>query len=219
MIVDLNLKGKQVLVVGGGKEAARKVEGLLSQDCEIIVISEWVCDEIERHAQAGKIALKKSTVKDGDVLKEYDRLILVMVLTDNTELNRKIAQAARALPCYAYCVDDPEYSDFGHPAVINLSDTVQVAISTGGRSPLMAKSIRQKAEPVLKDLIGNEDILQIRLQEAMRNEAKQILSTPNDRKRFLEIVHSDKEIRELLAQGKADEAKSLALDRLKNFSS
>ena len=59
MIVDLNLNGKQVLVVGGGNESARKVEALLTQQCNILVIAEKVVSSIQHCFDKGKIELEK----------------------------------------------------------------------------------------------------------------------------------------------------------------
>ena len=123
MIVDLNLIGKRVLVVGGGTEAVRKVEGLLTQDCEIIVITDQVADEIRSWANAEKLKLEEELVNDGAFLKRFEPLFLVMAATDDKELNRSIVKSADAMRCYAYTVDDTEYSDFSCPAVVNLHDT------------------------------------------------------------------------------------------------
>ena len=57
MIVDLNLTGKRALVIGGGNESCRKVEALLSQQCEIIVVAEKAKQSIIDHAKIGKITL------------------------------------------------------------------------------------------------------------------------------------------------------------------
>lgn len=218
MIIDLNLKGKQALIVGGGGEADRKVEALLTQDCEIIVLADCVSDAIKRRADEGKIVLKTCRVDDGEFLQDYERLILVMAVTDDKELNRSIVKAAKALRCYVYSVDDPEASDFSHPAVINIDDTVQIAVSTGGKSPLMAGTLRRRFEPVLRELVQREDILLIRLQERMRQEAQNLFPTPNDRKRFLKALADDVEIKNLLAGDKFEEALRLALARIKDFS-
>ena len=65
MIIDLNLKRKQVLVVGGGNESARKIEALLTQQCDIIVVAEKVEKSIKQHADAGKIILElRKIVRD-----------------------------------------------------------------------------------------------------------------------------------------------------------
>ena len=68
MIVDLNLIGKRVLVVGGGNESSRKVEALLSQQCDIVVVAEKVEKSIKRYADAGKIILELRKIKNIDFI-------------------------------------------------------------------------------------------------------------------------------------------------------
>ena len=108
MIIDLNLKGKQVVIAGGGREATKKAEALLSQDCEIFVHAEKFSREIAGWQKAGKVQVKTGLLSGGAFLQSYDRLILVMAATDDKALNRKIVDYAKQLRCYAYAVDDPE---------------------------------------------------------------------------------------------------------------
>lgn len=219
MIVDLNLKDKRVLLAGGGNESARKVSGLLTQDCEVIVVAEHAVEEIRDWAAEKKIQLHERRVTDSSFLKDYQPLFLVMAATDDKNLNREIVIAAKEMRCYAYAVDDPEASDFSHPAVINLYDTVQVAVSTGGRSPLMAKNIRIKTESVLRNLISQKDALQIWLQGRLRKQVQEKIEQSSDRKEFLENLLWDGEIGDLLSSGNLDEAETLALKKLEKFAS
>jgi len=216
MIVDLNLKGKQVVVAGGGREATRKVEALLFQDCEIVILSETFSGKIKTWQREGRVLLKQERISAGNFLKDYNRLILVMAATDDKQLNRKIVEAAKKFRCYAYAVDDPEISDFNHPSVMNIRESVQIAVSTGGKSPLMAKTIREKIESPLKQLIPREDELKIQLQHRLRNKIKSYLSTSGKRKQFLESIVFNDEINQLLAQGELKTAETRVLDVLKN---
>ena len=86
--------------------------------------------------------------------------------------------------------------------MINIADTVQVGISTGGSSPAMARKIKIKTESFLKKNISSEDIYQIKLQKFARFEAKQVISTQLDRKKFLYAVMNDQRVKELLKEGK-----------------
>ena len=214
MIVDLNLKGKRVLVVGGGSEAVRKVEGLLTQDCEVIVAADKVAEEIRAWAGDGKIQLDEALVTDGAILNQYQPLFLVMAVTDDKTLNRTIIKAAEGMRCYSYSVDDPDNSDFAYPAVVNLHDTVQIAISTGGKSPMMAKKIRLKAEPLLRDIIKKEVALQVQLQGRLRKRVQAKFDAFDKRKIFLQSLLDDKGINSLLSQGRLDDAEALALNKL-----
>ena len=201
MIVDLHLKGNLVIVVGSGNEGVKKVNSLLTQDCKILVISDKLNSQIERYVKQGKIKFKKTKLKDAVFLSKY-KPYLVMATTSDRILNRKIVEKARKMKSYAYASDDPEISDFAHPSVINIADTIQIAISTGGSSPAMARKIKLKAESFFKKNISNEDIYQIKLQKFARFEAKQVLSTQLDRKKFLYAVMNDKHVKGLLKEGK-----------------
>ena len=86
-------------------------------------------------------------LKDASFLSSYKPFV-VMACTNDRQLNRKIVKKAKTMKCYAYASDDPEISDFAHPSVINIEDAVQIAVSTGGKSPAMARKIKLEAEKV-----------------------------------------------------------------------
>ena len=217
MIIDLNLKGRQVVIAGGGREATKKVEAILSQDCEIFVHAENFSSDIALWAKSGKVQLKPGLLSGGDFLKSYDRLILVMAATDDKTLNRKIVDSAKQLRCYAYAVDDPKVSDFNHPSVMNFYNTVQVAISTGGKSPLMAKTLKQKIKPVLEKCIQHNDILKIDLQSRLREVAMKTIPTPEGRKQFLTSILANEKVNRLLEKDDLKAAETLALKLLDSF--
>jgi len=190
-----------VIVIGSGNEGMKKVNSLFTQDCKILVISDKSNSQIEKYVKQGKIQFKKTKLNDATFLSKY-KPYLVMATTSDITLNRKIVEKARRMKSYAYASDDPEVSDFAHPSVINIADTVQVAVSTGGSSPAMARKIRLKIEPFLKKNISSEDIYQIKLQKFARFEAKKMISAQLDRKKFLYSVMNDKRVKELLKEGK-----------------
>lgn len=216
MIVDLNVKGKIVAVVGGGKEAVRKIQALLTQDCEIVVIAAEASKELRRWAEEGKILLKRQRIENGECLRDLEGLFIMIAATNDFALNRALVEEARKLRCYAYSADDPEYSDFSHPAVINIDDTVEIAVSTGGRSPLMAGKLRERAEQVFRQLITKEDILQIRLQDKLRKVARNKIEGSEARRKFLTGILNNRKIKQLLVMGKAEEAEKIALKELEN---
>jgi precorrin-2 dehydrogenase/sirohydrochlorin ferrochelatase len=194
------LRGKLVIVVGAGQEGLKKVNSLLTQDCQILVISDSANTQITNYVKKGKIEFRKTRLDNADFLDDYDPL-LVMAATDDKELNRKIVQKAKKKRCYAYAADDPDFSDFAHPSVINIEDTVQIAISTGGRSPAMARKIKLKAEKIFKEIIDKEDIYQIKLQKIARDMAKEKIPTTLERKKFLYSVLNSNKIKQLLKEG------------------
>ena len=207
LIVDLHLNGKLVIVIGSGNEGMKNVSSLLTQDCKILVISNSSNSELEKKIKQGRIEFKKMKLNDANFLSNY-KPYLVMATTNDRALNRKIVEKARKMKSYAYASDDPEVSDFAHPSVINVADTVQIAISTGGSSPAMARKIKLKAESYFKKNISNEEILQIRLQKFARAEAKLIIKTQLERKKFLYGILNDKHVKELLKDEKYKQAQT-----------
>jgi len=216
LIVDLNLKENLVIVVGGGAEGLKKVNSLLTQNCKILVISDKINTQITKYVKEKKIKFKKVKLKNPSFLSKY-KPFLVMATTDDKQLNRKIVEKAKKMRCYVYAADDPEVSDFSHPSVINIEDTIQIAVSTGGKSPAMARKLRIQAEKVFKKIVDKEDIYQIKLQQVARNAAKKKISTPKERKIFLYSVLNDKKIKQLIKDEKLQKAQNRAMLMLRQL--
>jgi len=218
LIVDLNLKDKQVVVIGGGTEGVRKVNVLLGQGCsKIIVISNRFNKYLRDQEAAGKIETVKARLKDASILDKYDKSFLVLASTDDRELNRKLCQKGREKGAFVYSVDDPAYSDFSYASVINIEGVMQVAISTSGKSPIMARQIRIRAERILKKIIKKSDIENARLQEFARNAARPKLKTVEERKEFLYSLIKDDRIQNLIKEDRIEDAKSAALELLQEW--
>lgn len=218
MIVDLNLAGKNVIVIGGGVEGVRKVKGLLGQNCKITVISERLNSYLEELAQQKKIEIAKMKIKNANVLDNYQNIFLVLAATDNKELNRKIVEKGRSMMSFVYAADDPPVSDFSYASIINIEGIMQVAISTFGKSPIMARRLRIKAERILRRTIKQSDIENTKLQEFARMAARPKIKTVIERKRFLYSIIKDKTIQNLINENKIDEAKVMAIERLNQWS-
>ena len=218
MIVDLNLIGKRALVIGGGNESSRKVEALLSQQCKIFVVAEKAEQSIKNYADEGKVSLDLRKIENVDFLKDYKQLDLILATTDDPDINREILVVGKKkYGCYVYAADDPQVSDFSHPSVININDTVQIAISTGGRSPLMGKSIRQDLEPLIKKSISDLILMQINLQDQLRSMSKKMIPSVEYRKKFLAELLGDKSVNQCLEEKKIPMARELACKRLNAF--
>lgn len=218
MIVDLNLAGKNVIVIGGGVEGVRKVKGLLGQNCKITVISERLNSYLEDLALQKKIEIVKMKIKNANILDNYQDIFLVLAATDNKELNRKIVEKGRSMMSFVYAADDPPVSDFSYASIINIEGIMQVAISTFGKSPIMARRLRIKAERILRRTIKQSDIENTKLQEFARMAARPKIKTVIERKRFLYSIIKDKTIQNLINENKIDEAKVVAIERLNHWS-
>ena len=213
MIVDLNLKGDLVIIVGGGNEGLKKVNTLLTQDCKILLISDSTNRQIQNYVKQKKISFKQMKLDSANFLKKY-KPFMVLATTNNRELNRKIVEQTNAMHCYAYASDDPEVSDFAFGSVINIDDTVQIAISTGGRSPAMARKLKIQAEQVFKKLIKKEDIFHIKLQDFARKAAKAKIDTFPERRKFLYGVMNDNHVKQLIRDGNLKKAQKRVMEML-----
>lgn len=217
MIVDLNLKDKHVLVIGGGVEGERKVRALLGQNCKITVISSRINKYLADLQRQGKIEFVKAKIKDSGILDGYKNPFLVLASTDNRELNRKLVQKGREMGAFVYSVDDPAYSDFSYASVINIEGTIQVAISTSGQSPIIARQLRIRAERVMRRIIRKEDVENAKLQQFARQAARPKIDTVERRKEFLYAVLRNERIQKLIKEDRTDEAKSATLELLQEW--
>ena len=217
MIVDLNINDKKALVIGGGTEGIRKVHGLLNQECQITVITSRINKELKKMSDDGKLRLIKKRIKDVSILNDFSNIFLILAATDDKELNKKLVEKGRSIGAFVYAADDPNISDFSYTSLVNVEGLIQVAISTSGKSPIMARKIRMKIERMLHKIINDSDISNIILQEYARKRAKQELDTVKERKEFLYSLIKDKNIQYLLRSNKLEEAKMTTLQMLKNW--
>jgi precorrin-2 dehydrogenase/sirohydrochlorin ferrochelatase len=217
LIVDLNIKGKHAVVIGGGTEGIRKVRGLLGQDCKITVISNRANRFLIEQAALGRIKLVRKKLRDANILNNYSDAFLVLAATNDRELNRKIVEKGRLIKAFVYAADDPAVSDFSYASIINIDGIVQVAISTSGKSPLMARKIRIKVERVLRRIIKKADIENAKLQEFARQAARPHIKTVDERKEFLYSVIKNREIQNLIKEDKIEDAKSATLELLQKW--
>ncbi len=216
MIVDLNLHDKLVIVVGGGNEAQKRINSLLKQDCEIIVISDSVNSQITKLAKAKKIKLKKQKIQDTKFISKFKPNIIITTTSDKN-LNQKIINNAKRSKIIAYSSDNPEDSDFSNPAIIDFENMIQIAIFTGGRSPAMSKKIRIQSEKIFKKIITKQDIAQIKIQKIARKLAKESIPTQIQRKEYLHSIMIDSKIDQLIKDGQIKKAEKRAITILRNW--
>lgn len=141
--VFVNLQGKRCLVVGGGEIAGRKVQGLLEAGAEVVVISPRLSESLAGLAARGVIRHQRRAFLEADVV----GCTLVIGATNQSAVNRAVCEAARRRNIWVNIVDTSDACDFIAPAVVQRG-ALQIAISTGGHSPTLAKRIRMRLEGV-----------------------------------------------------------------------
>jgi precorrin-2 dehydrogenase/sirohydrochlorin ferrochelatase len=139
--VFLNLQGKRCLVVGGGEIAGRKVQGLLEAGAVVVVVSPTLTPSLRTLAEQGVIQYAARPFKDDDVV----GCALVIGATNQAAVNDAVCEAARRRDIWVNIVDVPDACDFIAPAIVRRG-ALQIAISTGGNSPTLAKRIRAQLE-------------------------------------------------------------------------
>lgn len=207
MFIDLKLDGKTVIVVGGGKEAHLKTQNFLDSGAKIWVISKDFSSGIIQLAEAKKVNLVKTEIQDAKafVSSLNPKPDLFLAVTDDSKINSELVKAAKSWGCMVYSVDNPSLSDFILPAIAKVGE-VKIAVSTSGKSPAMAKLLRERIEK----LITPEDLLEIELQAYVRGILKAAVSDSAVRSKLLyDILNNDK-IKQVLKQGKLIEAKKMA---------
>jgi len=145
----LDLTGKPVLLVGGGDVAARKFSLLAEAHAVITVVAPALGTELSAALSRQEFTHHARGFAAADI----DGQWLVVAATDDRAVNAQVAAAANAarIPCNV--VDDRELSSFIMPAIIDRSP-VQIAVSTGGTSPVLARLIRERLETLLDGSLG-----------------------------------------------------------------
>lgn len=140
--VFLDLKGLEVLVVGAGKVALRKVRGLVEAGAQVTVVS----PRAEPEFASLDVEWKARCFDWEDVQNQ----VLVYAATDNRAVNRAVAEAAKAKGIWVNVADAPEECSFLVPSRIRRGN-LQVAVSTSGRDPRVAVGLRRQIESLLND--------------------------------------------------------------------
>ena len=198
----VEMEGRSCLVIGGGREAQRKVAGLLGAGGRVTVIAPKLTRDLQAMLAAGEIEHIQREYQDGDV-EGYE---VCMVATDDGAVNGDVAAEGKRRGIWVNAADDTKNCDFILPAVIRRG-AITIAASTGGASPALARRLREELEaylteemPALADLLGD-----------VRGDLRSRGIVP-DADVWQEAI--DEELRVLLAQRKYRQAKARLLTSL-----
>jgi uroporphyrin-III C-methyltransferase/precorrin-2 dehydrogenase/sirohydrochlorin ferrochelatase len=144
-----NLHDRSVIIVGGGEVAARKCRAVLDTGARITVIAPRLHDEFAPWVADGRIQLVAGDFEDS----QLDDALLVIAATNDDAVNRRVADAASARRVFVNVVDDAELSSFHVPAVVDRAP-LQIAISSGGAAPMLARRLREQLETLLDHALG-----------------------------------------------------------------
>ncbi|CAM4410125.1 precorrin-2 dehydrogenase/sirohydrochlorin ferrochelatase family protein [Vibrio agarivorans] len=182
----MKLEGKPVLVVGGGEVACRKIEALIKARACITIVS----PKLDRYLQTCVEQGQCEWVQD-EYRPEYlsPDLLQVWATTNQNQVNHAVHKDAKSLNLIVNVVDDQPYCDFITPSMIVRGD-IQIAISSGGASPVLVRNIRQSVEANLAQNTG----LLAAFGASKRDDIKRVLPSVDLRRMFWERFFSEPEV-------------------------
>ncbi|OPY89630.1 MAG: Siroheme synthase [Syntrophus sp. PtaU1.Bin208] len=139
--VFFDLREKVCLVVGGGTVAERKVQRLIECEASVRVVGESLSEELQNLQKSGQIECLVGRYSAACL----DDAFMVICATDDREVNEQVMRDCRSRGIPVNVVDDPERCDFILPAIAEQGD-LSIAVSTGGKSPALAKRLRRELE-------------------------------------------------------------------------
>jgi siroheme synthase-like protein len=175
----IDIEDRDVLIVGGGNVCARKAETMMRYGARVTIVAPEVAGEIARWEAEGKLTVHRRVYQESDLAGRS----VVIASTDDACVNGRVARDCRRRKIPVNVVDVTHLCEFIVPAIVE-QGSIQMAISTGGKSPAMARTIRE----LLQTVIGPEYANLNDLLGTLRKGAKKVLPTDADRKRFFDSI-------------------------------
>ncbi|RQM71519.1 uroporphyrinogen-III C-methyltransferase [Aeromonas jandaei] len=195
------LDNKPVLLVGGGEVAERKARLLLDAGAHLTVVAPELDPELAELAANGSIEWLAGEFAPAQLTGKW----LVVAATDRREVNALVYQSANRARIFANVVDDPKRSSFIMPSIIDRSP-LMVAISSGGKAPVLARLLREKLEALLPQHLGAVAAFA----GSLRERVKARFANMGERRRFWERLLGADRLGQALARGDSASANQLA---------
>ena len=198
--LQLRVAGRRCVVVGAGGVGERKIETLLEYGGAVDVISPEATEAVRAWADEGRLTWQKRGYEDGDL----EGAFLVICATDDAELNRAVFDEGERRSIMANIVDVPERCNFIVPAIVKRGP-LQIAISTAGAAPVVAKTLRRKLEAEYGDEWGEYVALLGRVRSLVMDRVPG--GEPVRKPIFTALAHSD--LFERVSAGERPEAEDI----------
>lgn len=189
------VENKNVFILGTGEVATRRAHRFLDKGANVILAGNSIDEEL---AKKGAVL---APLKDLDELVRWSDI--VVTASGDGELCEYISSISQGKLINR--ADKPEKGNIIAPTSF-LIDDIEISIFTNGQSPLMARELRKK----IQALITEEDILEIKLQSYARNLLKEKIADQKVRKKYLEAILNNEEIKQSLKENRLDDAKRIA---------
>ncbi len=202
--INLNIKDKRCLIIGGGQVAERKVEKLLSAGAKVVVVSSRLTSKLGKLSRKGRIENITRNYRKGDL----KGAVLAFGATNDPKVNRRILQEARKEGVLLNSVDDPKNCDFTVPSMVSRGDLL-ISISTGGKSPALSQKIRKE----LEESFGKEYETLLNLLSTVRERLMEMGSNSEQNKaKFKKLINSN--LLEFIKDRKIEQINKLLQDIL-----
>lgn len=193
----LDMKDKNVLIVGCGSVGVRRARRFLDAEANVHIITKDIDENIrEEFLSKGAIFFDNSQLDN--LIKSAD---LVVAATNDLKLNEEIA--IKSKDKLINCSSDISLCNTIFPSTFDIGG-VTLSIYTGSKSPLMAKTLRKKIQSIITD----EDVMYIQLQEHIRQLLKEHVNSQQERKEYMIKFNEDETIHQLIQNGELEEAKN-----------
>lgn len=186
--VFMDVSQKPVLVVGGGDVASRKVDALLNANADVTIIAPVIAPYLSQLVQRHECQWREESYTSACLTRDW---VQVWATTNDKSLNHQIFHDAHQLNLLVNVVDDLPYCDFITPSMVSRGQ-IQIAISSGGASPVLIRNIRESIEAVLPlntgllaDFAGNQ-----------RDDIKTRLPSVDARRVFWEQFFADPRVKD-----------------------
>jgi siroheme synthase-like protein len=175
----LDIEDRDVVIIGGGPVCERKAETMMKYGARVTVIAPEFTDQIAQWAAAGALKIRQKKYEPSDL----DGASIVIASTDDEDVNTRVASDCRQRRIPVNVVDVTHLCEFIVPAIVE-QGSIQLAVSTGGKSPALARTLKED----LQKFVGPEYAEVNDLLGTLRPSAKKILPTDIDRKRFFDGI-------------------------------
>ncbi|SMB80749.1 uroporphyrinogen-III C-methyltransferase [Pasteurella testudinis DSM 23072] len=201
----VDLKHRPVLVVGGGHVALRKIEALLKVGAQVNVVAAKLHRTLQQLAEQRQIVWIAQTF----AAEQLQQVYLVIAATDDSTLNHQVFLTAEAQQRLVNVVDDQPRCSYIFPSIIDRSP-VQIAISSGGTAPVLARLLREKLEALLPQNLG----VMAQISGRWRDKVKVRFAQLTQRRRFWENLFTNQEFQRLSENQQQQQAEQLLQQQL-----
>lgn len=201
----IEMEGRNILVIGGGNVGTRRALKFLKSGANVKVVSkEFSPILMEEAGRESRLHLVRANASNPEKLESLVEWAHIVVLaTDNLELNRRISQLARKLGKLVNNATDASDTDIVVPFEAEV-EGIRVAVTTEGRAGVVARLATGRIEEMLRN--DGELRTLMKVMSRAKEYMKKVISNPKERFPIYFELADDQELRSLARQGKAEEA-------------